>query len=125
MERILLVESNGAIAESLAGLLSEAGYDVTVASRAAEAKSILEENRADLLVTNAALPDGSALDLAYVADVHRARCLMYGADPARMAALLEPSHGVYMLEPLDEATVLEHVRRLLARAPRAAARTDR
>jgi DNA-binding response OmpR family regulator len=48
MERILLVEPNGAIAESLAGVLSEAGYDVTVASRVAEAQSILRQNRADL-----------------------------------------------------------------------------
>jgi len=46
---------------------------------------------------------------------------MYGAAPARMAALLEPWHGVYMLEPLDDVTVLEHVERLLARSPRASA----
>jgi hypothetical protein len=46
---------------------------------------------------------------------------MYGADPARMAALLEPWHGFYMLEPLDRATVLDHVKRLLARVPRASA----
>jgi DNA-binding NtrC family response regulator len=117
MKRILVVEPNGAIAEALATSLFEGGYAVTLASRAAEAREILSKGDADLLVTNAALPNGSAIELAYFAHSQGVRCLMYGSDPLRMAALLKPWHGIYMVEPLDGSTVREHVATLLAPVP--------
>jgi DNA-binding response OmpR family regulator len=117
MKRILVVEPNGAIAEALATSLFEGGYAVTLASHAVEAREILSKGGADLLVTNVTLPNGSAVELAYFAHSQGVRCLMYGSDPVRMAALLKSWHGIYMVEPLDGSTVREHVATLLTPAP--------
>ena len=59
MRRIFLVEDDGAIARNLTCLLRSQDFAVTQASTQAEAFSILNEERFDLVLVDVSLPDGN------------------------------------------------------------------
>ncbi|QDQ27550.1 PAS domain S-box protein [Chitinimonas arctica] len=61
--RILLVEDHPDSAEMLAFILSLRGWSVVVAQNIAQALSLAENQRFDVMVSDVGLPDGSGLDL--------------------------------------------------------------
>lgn len=61
MTRILVVEDEPAIAESVAYALGKAGHEALVASTLAHARALLDE-KVELIVLDLMLPDGSGFD---------------------------------------------------------------
>lgn len=61
--RLLLVEDNRPLAESLKTSLGQAGFTVAVGETAAEARSILAESRFDALVIDLGLPDADGITI--------------------------------------------------------------
>lgn len=62
--RILLVEDEGSMIETLIILLSREGHKVQVAKNLLDARLALVAGFPDLLIADCFLPDGSGLDLA-------------------------------------------------------------
>jgi DNA-binding response OmpR family regulator len=61
--KILIIDDELAIRESLETLLSLEGYDVTVAGTAREGMAQIGERRFDVVLLDLALPDKSGMDL--------------------------------------------------------------
>jgi CheY-like chemotaxis protein len=61
--RVLLVDPDRALQRSLASLIEESGYLVSVAGSAADALQRLRDLAIDLLVLESVLPDASGIDL--------------------------------------------------------------
>ncbi len=62
-KRILVVDDESSVTGALAVILGEAGYDVMIADRIAQAMSILSSHSFDLVITDLRLPDGTGIDL--------------------------------------------------------------
>ena len=118
MARILVVEDEPAIAESIAYSLRRDGFAVTVASTVAEADR--ELGSVDLMVLDLMLPDGSGFDL-----IGRAR--RQGATPAiivlssrdgeaDLVAALETGADDYVTKPFSPREIVARVRAVLRRA---------
>jgi two-component system CheB/CheR fusion protein len=60
---VLLVEDDADTAEAMRALLSDAGFDVQVAEGVAAADTAFRRHRADVLVSDIGLPDGSGLEV--------------------------------------------------------------
>lgn len=61
--KILLVEDDELLAESLAERLDEAGYSVDIAERTRDAEALMSTETYALAILDLGLPDGSGLDL--------------------------------------------------------------
>ncbi|MFI5306848.1 MAG: response regulator [Polyangiales bacterium] len=61
--RVLLVDDDEVLAQVSSRVLSEAGFDVVVATTLATARHVLSQGDLDALVSDVGLPDGSGLDL--------------------------------------------------------------
>jgi DNA-binding response OmpR family regulator len=125
MPRILVVEDEPAIAESLAYSLRRDGFTVAVASTVAEAERELAE--ADLVVLDLMLPDGSGFDL-----IGRARRFAPGPaiivlssrdDEADRVAALETGADDYVTKPFSPREIVARVRAVLRRAAAATTAT--
>lgn len=106
--RILLVEDQGATAVSLTRLLFRAGHRVLIADSVAAAKSIVERESFDVLVSDIGLPDGSGYDLM---KDFRGRAFNYGialsghgGEEDRMASL-EAGFSQHLTKPVDYSDV--------------------
>lgn len=62
-ERLLLLEDDQSLVEGLIYALSREEYVLDVAQTEAEARTLLKENRYDLLLFDVTLPDGNGIDL--------------------------------------------------------------
>jgi CheY-like chemotaxis protein len=62
--RLVVVDDQPAVRESMAELLRTAGYHVSVAESGAAALALLEHETVDLLLTDFAMPEMSGWDLA-------------------------------------------------------------
>ncbi|HEY2797461.1 MAG TPA: CHASE3 domain-containing protein [Thermoanaerobaculia bacterium] len=60
---VLLVEDDADTAEAMRALLMDAGFDVSVADGVAAADAAFRRHRADVLVSDIGLPDGSGLEV--------------------------------------------------------------
>jgi DNA-binding response OmpR family regulator len=65
--RVLVVEDNAAIRNSLALFLEHEGFDVVAVEEFARAQELIEKERFDTLITDLDLPDGTGLDLLVTA----------------------------------------------------------
>jgi PAS domain S-box-containing protein len=63
-ERILVIEDDIAVRESLAEVLAGLGYNVTAVGTCGEAESLPADSPFDLLLSDFGLPDGSGTDVA-------------------------------------------------------------
>jgi len=118
MPRILVVEDEPAIAESIAYALTRDGYAVTIAATLGEADRVLEG--VDLVVLDLMLPDGSGFDL--LASIRqRARSIAViilssrDAEADRVAAL-ETGADDYVTKPFSPREIVARVRAVLRRA---------
>jgi predicted glycosyltransferase len=70
LKQVLIIEDEAILARNLAIIMIRAGFDVQVASCAAEARKFLAEGRVDLVCADIALGDGDGID---VVALHRRR----------------------------------------------------
>ncbi len=125
--RILLVEDEPAILESLAYVLGRDGFAVVTAKSAAEAGQLASD--VDLVVLDLMLPDGSGFDLIrgwraseHSAERQRARVPMpiivlssRDAEADRVAAL-ESGADDYVTKPFSPREIVARVRAVLHRS---------
>jgi DNA-binding response OmpR family regulator len=116
--RILLVEDEPAILESLAYVLGRDGFNVTSARTAAEAAALAGE--ADLVVLDLMLPDGSGFDLIrnWRASSRPMPVIVLSsrdAEADRVAAL-ESGADDYVTKPFSPREIVARVRAVLRRS---------
>jgi two-component system catabolic regulation response regulator CreB len=130
--RILLVEDEPAILESLAYVLSRDGFAVETAKNAAEASALAatEQHRIDLVVLDLMLPDGSGFDLIRrwrAAAASRPMPIIVlssrDAESDRVAAL-ESGADDYVTKPFSPREIVARVRAVLRRGVAAGATTQ-
>jgi two-component system catabolic regulation response regulator CreB len=118
MPKILVVEDEPAIAESLAYSLRRDGFTVTVAPTLAAAER--EAPHADLVVLDLMLPDGSGFDL--IGQIRRdkqgtAVIVLSSRDgEADRVAALETGADDYVTKPFSPREIVARVRAVLRRA---------
>lgn len=118
MSRILIVEDEPAIAESLAYALKREGYSVAIAPSISAAESELQA--VDLIVLDLMLPDGSGFDLLGRIRYQGAPTAIIvlssrDAEADRVAAL-ETGADDYVTKPFSPREVVARVRAVLRRA---------
>jgi PAS domain S-box-containing protein len=100
---VLLVEDHETTLAVLTRLLRRAGHEVTPASRVAEARQRLSEQRFDLLISDLGLPDGTGTDLVRGLDGHAMPSIAlsgYGMD-ADVRECLEAGFHSHVTKPVD------------------------
>jgi two-component system catabolic regulation response regulator CreB len=118
-QRILVVEDEPAIAESVAYALSRDGFSVTIAATAAAAEQ--QVGVADLVVLDLMLPDDSGFNL--IAGWRKAGLstplivLSSRDEEADRVAALEAGSDDYVTKPFSPREVVARVRAVLRRAP--------
>jgi len=118
MTRILVVEDEPAIAESLAYSLRRDGFTVTIAPTLAAAER--EAPNADLVVLDLMLPDGSGFDL--IGQIRRGKLgtavivLSSRDGEADRVAALETGADDYVTKPFSPREIVARVRAVLRRA---------
>jgi two-component system catabolic regulation response regulator CreB len=118
-QRILVVEDEPAIAESVAYALSRDGFSVTIAATAAAAEE--QVGVADLVVLDLMLPDDSGFNL--IAGWRKAGLstplivLSSRDEEADRVAALEAGSDDYVTKPFSPREVVARVRAVLRRAP--------
>jgi len=118
--KILIVDDEPALLAGYSRILASAGYEIVQAATAAEGSRLCRQERPDLVLLDAMLPDGTGLDV----------CKGIKADPAlfttpviiisglavsreQQAEGLESGADGYLTKPIDRRTLLAHVRALL------------
>jgi two-component system catabolic regulation response regulator CreB len=123
MAKILVVEDEPAIAESIAYSLRRDGYLTTVASTCAAAERELAS--ADLIILDLMLPDGSGFDLigqARRSPAPPAIIVLSSRDgEADRVAALETGADDYVTKPFSPREIVARVRAVLRRASPASA----
>jgi two-component system catabolic regulation response regulator CreB len=114
---ILVVEDEPAIAESVAYALRRDGFSVSLAQTLAEA--VVERDRADLVVLDLMLPDGSGFD--FIGTLRAARpgkpviVLSSRDGEADRVAALETGADDYVTKPFSPREIVARVRAVLRR----------
>lgn len=114
--RVLCIDDDAAIRESMAELLTGEGYDVTIGATVNEGLSLLRQGSFHLLVTDYALPDGTGTQLILRA---RAEHMLKATEAIIITAHPdpEPVAGVRLFrKPLDVDHLLRSIWELLAPA---------
>jgi DNA-binding response OmpR family regulator len=118
MPRILVVEDEPAIAESISYGLRRDGYSVAIAATLADAEKELEG--VDLVVLDLMLPDGSGFDLlgkVRQQDMGIAVIVLSSRDAeADRVAALETGADDYVTKPFSPREIVARVRAVLRRA---------
>jgi DNA-binding response OmpR family regulator len=118
--QILIVEDDESIGKLLCDVFEEAGYRAMHALTGAEAKSVVEQSRIDLILLDLRLPDTDGLILC--ADLHsRAQVpiIVVSATNEKRDALLAFKLGAddFVAKPFDVDHLLARVEAALRRAP--------
>ncbi len=118
--RVLLVDDDRAIRESLARALDLEGYEVLTASDGAEALSITREEHPDVLVLDVMMPSVDGLTVCQVLRFEKDRTpiLMLTArtETTDRVAGLDAGADDYLSKPFDLDELLARLRALLRRA---------
>jgi DNA-binding response OmpR family regulator len=118
MPRILVVEDEPAIAESIGYALTRDGYAVAIAATLSDAERVLEG--VDLVILDLMLPDGSGFDLLAAIRQRRSSVAVIilssrDAEADRVAAL-ETGADDYVTKPFSPREIVARVRAVLRRA---------
>jgi len=117
--RILLVDDDPIVLESLSSLLAEDGYDISTASDIATATAALDAGRFNLVITDVSMPtcDGFEL-LRHVRSRHEEIQVIlmtgYGTIESAVEAMKQGAYD-YLTKPIIDDDVRLAVRRSLAR----------
>ena len=117
--KILIIDDELAIRESLETLLSLEGYDVTVAGTAREGMAQIGERSFDVVLLDLALPDKSGMDLlAEIRLVHPEQAVImitaYGTVENAVSAMQSGATN-FIQKPWDNEKLLADVRSAVAR----------
>jgi two-component system response regulator RegX3 len=115
MPRILVVDDEVIVLESLALILRHAGYDVTACSSPSEALRILGESGGDVVLTDMQMPDMNGLEVAHIATQLSSLCYVIilsvqalnTAFLPRLEVWMKPIHPQDLLGRLQELTALQ------------------
>ena len=115
MPRILVVDDEVIVLESLTLILRHAGYDVTASSSPGEALTILGESGADVVLTDMQMPYINGLEVAHIATQLSSSCYVIilsgeALDTAflpRVEVWMKPIHPQDLLCRLQEVTALQ------------------
>ncbi|GHB09678.1 response regulator transcription factor [Modicisalibacter luteus] len=117
--RLLLVEDDDLLAESLAEALEDEGYRVDVACRAREADALIASEAYALAILDLGLPDGSGLELVqrWRQAGHRLPILVLTARDSWEDKVVGLRRGAddYLTKPYHEAELLARLHALLRR----------
>ncbi len=116
-ERILLVDDDQIILDSLSGFLELEGYDVAVARNLAQASDELEAGRFNLVITDVNMPAGSGFELLeHVRRNHPEVAVVmitgYGTIETAVEAIKQGAYD-YLTKPIIDDDVRLSVRRAL------------
>ncbi|MDA8253604.1 MAG: response regulator [Rhodospirillales bacterium] len=103
--RILVVDDDSGVRETLSDLLRVAGHSVASAAAYSEAVALLARPGWDAMVADLVLPGGSGLDLAVLARSKGLGAVVCSGHPQRIAQL--QSQGIAHLVKPFSATALE------------------
>lgn len=119
-ERILVVDDEAPIAESIAYSLRQEGYSVTVASDALECLEAARRDKPNLIVLDVMLPSGSGLDICRTLrkrnDLVPIILLTARAEEADRVVGLELGADDYVTKPFSMRELVARVRTVLRRA---------
>lgn len=122
--RVLLVDDEAALREPLAEYLSRQGFVVTQAASAAEARSHLRDDKADLVLLDVMMPGEDGISLCRHLVESRAIPVIFltakGEATDRIVGL-EIGADDYVVKPFEPRELVARIRSVLRRAVRGAA----
>ncbi len=115
--RILLVDDDQIVLDSLGGLLELEGFDVTRSETIAQATSYLQGGPCDLVITDISMPHSDGFDLLRYVTANREDVLVimvtgYGTIESAVEAMKQGAYD-YLTKPIIDDDVLMAVRRAL------------
>ncbi len=117
--RLLLLEDDQELADLLAALLQEQGFEVRVATTVSQASRLIDQTPPDLAVLDVQLPDGSGFGIA--SQLRRNSpatgvvMLTRLTDPSWQVAGFDVGADVYLPKPVHPDVLVAAVRRLATR----------
>lgn len=104
--RALIVDDNKRLAETLAGILCDTGFEVAVVSSGVQALIAWREQPADLVILDVDLPDIRGVTLARRLLRRAAGCdvvVTSAGDPERLLPLCEEMGAIFLPKPFSRA----------------------
>jgi len=114
--RALVIDDNRALADTVAEILAERGFEVEVASSGVQALVRWREHPADLVVLDVDLPDIGGMTLARRLARRTAGCnlvVMSARDPQRLLPRCEELGAVFLAKPFSPAHLIAAIRLML------------
>lgn len=114
--KLLLVDDDPAVRESLAHVLISEGYDVLPASNGVEALELTAQNTVDLVLLDLNLPKKNGWDTfeLMIKQNPQLPVIIITARPNQLFPALASGAGALMEKPLDFPKLLQTIRDLLA-----------
>lgn len=100
--RILVVDDDVSVRETLAELLHAGGHAVTAAGNFTEAMALLDTPRWDVLLTDQMLPGGNGVDLATRAQARGMGVVICSGHPQQLAELAQ-RRIAHLIKPFSAA----------------------
>jgi DNA-binding response OmpR family regulator len=128
MTKLLVVEDETTLRDTLAYNLTKEGHEVTRSANGAEALELAREDKFDLIVLDIMLPGLDGLSLCRILRKEQATPIIMltarGGEVDRIIGL-ESGADDYIVKPFSLGEFLARVRAVLRRAPSTALRSDR
>lgn len=121
MERILIVEDEAAIADSLARFLQSEGFSVQTASGQTEALAAIEKAEFDLVLLDVGLHDGNGFSVCSAVKQHSKSAVIFlsaSGDEFSVVTGLELGADDYIAKPFRPRELLSRIRSVLRRTGR-------
>jgi len=126
--KLLIVEDETTLRETLAYNLTQEGYQVTQTGNGADALELARADKFDLIVLDIMLPDLDGLSFCRILRKEQATPIIMltarGGEMDRIVGL-ESGADDYIVKPFSLGEFLARVRAVLRRTPSASLRTDR
>ena len=120
-QRALIVDDNASLAEAVAEILSDRGFEVDVVASGVAALAVWRRHPADLVVVDVDLPDIGGLTLARrLARRTGGGCkllMMSAGEPEGLLALCEELGATFLAKPFSPAHLIATIRVLLSASP--------
>jgi DNA-binding response OmpR family regulator len=118
-KRILVVDDDKSVRESLKKLLNQAGYDVALAGGGLEAMVRFDPERTDLLLLDLDLPNQSGWDVfeSLTTDFPYVPVIIITGLPNQQEVARAAGVGALFEKPIEALALLRRIAELLAQAP--------